>query len=95
MAAHGWDDTGITLEQTGVPGDSVINVGGRDAAWGPQPGILILECRQQNLGSRQGREVAGDTWECVLGCLLRSRFLEMRFSCDQGTACAAWDFVGF
>lgn len=65
LAAHGWDDTGITLEQTGVPGDSLINVGGRDAAWGPQPGILIPECRQQNLGSRQGR---GGCWRHLGMC---------------------------
>lgn len=42
LPAHGWDDIGIIMqEQMGVPGDLVINLSGREAVWGPQPGIFI------------------------------------------------------
>lgn len=59
-AADGWDDTGIMREQMEVPGDEVINLSGREAVWGAQPGIFIPVCSQHNNKIRaQGGEVTG------------------------------------
>lgn len=60
------------------PGDEVLNLSGREAVWGAQPGILTPVCRQHNkkIGAGAGR-LLETAWEHLLGC----QFLEeVRFS---------------